>query len=127
MATVLHIENDLDNTRFVKRALEAHGYHFLWAPSGRQGLELAESCDPDLILLELDLPDMHGRNVVQSLRKNHGRRLFSVPVIALTSNSLRGAALNALAAGCDAYLLKPISVRELWAQVEIALGERITA
>jgi two-component system cell cycle response regulator DivK len=127
MATILYIENDLDNVRLVKRALEAHGHSCVWAINGQQGLELAETCDPDLILLDLNLPDAHGHDIVRRLRANHRHRLFSVPAIALTPDSLRGAALNALPAGCNVYMVKPISVRDLWAQVEAALSERVLA
>ena len=120
MAIVLYIENDPDNVLFVKRALEARGHHCLWANTGCIGLALAEAQIPDVILLDLNLPDMDGHEVARRLRANPWGRLFCVPVIALTANTLRGAAENALAAGCDMYLSKPIDIRELWAQVDAA-------
>ena len=123
MSNILYIENDPDNMLVVKRALKARRYSFVGAATGRQGLELAELISPDLILLDINLPDVDGYEVVRRLRANHKHRLFRVPVIAITANGLPGAAMNALAAGCDGYMLKPIGLHELWDQVEVALGK----
>ena len=114
MATVLYVEHNWDNVLLVKRLLEARGHELVWAADGSTGLRLSEACYPDLILLDIELPDMDGHDVARHIRADAGHRLFNVPVIAITSNTRRGAALNALAAGCDVYMPKPIDIHQLW-------------
>lgn len=115
---VLYIEDNPDNMTLVKRALEARGYEFLWAANGLSGVEMAESLQPDVILLDINLPDIDGYEVARRLRNSGRAFLVYVPIIAVTANALRGDAEKALAAGCDVYMAKPINIRELWARVE---------
>jgi len=110
---VLYIEDNPDNVLLVRRALEARGYNFLWAPNGLQGIEMVQSQQPDLILLDINLPDIDGYEVARRLRANG----VNLPVIAITANALKGDAEKALAAGCDVYMSKPINIRELWSRV----------
>jgi CheY-like chemotaxis protein len=114
-STILYIEDNPDNMLLVQRALEARGYKFLWAASGQAGLAEAESKRPDLILLDINLPDIDGYEVARRIRSHEALR--SLPVIAITANALRGDAEKALNAGCDVYMSKPINIRELWAKV----------
>jgi two-component system cell cycle response regulator DivK len=79
---------------------------------------MAESHNPDLILLDINLPDIDGYEVARRLRNSGKNSLVYVPIIAVTANALRGDAEKALAAGCDVYMAKPINIRELWARVE---------
>jgi two-component system cell cycle response regulator DivK len=123
MSTVLYIDHDEDNVLFVLKALEAQGHSVLWATDGREGLSLARAVKPDVILLEMNLPGLDGYEVARRLRADSRHPLFSVPVIALTTNSLPDAALDVLAAGCDVCLIKPVTVRELWAEVADALRQ----
>jgi two-component system cell cycle response regulator DivK len=102
----------------VKRALEARGYEFLWAINGQAGIDIAEAQKPDVILLDINLPDIDGYEVARRLRNSSLSTLVYVPIIAVTANALRGDAEKALAAGCDVYMSKPINIRELWARVE---------
>ncbi len=120
---ILYVEDNSDNMTLVKRALEARGYEFLWAQDGLSGVEIAESMAPDVILLDINLPDIDGYEVARRLRNSGKRRLVYVPIIAVTANALRGDAEKALAAGCDVYMSKPINIRELWARVEGFLAE----
>jgi two-component system cell cycle response regulator DivK len=106
----------------VHRALEARGYAFVWAGDGLSGLAEAESRLPDLILLDINLPDIDGYEVARRIRAHE--RLRSLPVIAITANALRGDAEKALNAGCDVYMSKPINIRELWAKVNSFLPAR---
>jgi two-component system cell cycle response regulator DivK len=115
---VLYIEDNPDNMMLVKRALEARGYNLLQAPDGYRGLELAENQDVDLILLDINLPDIDGYEVARRLRTSKKSSLIYTPIIAITANALKGDAEKALAAGCDVYMSKPINIRELWARVE---------
>lgn len=115
---VLYIEDNQDNMMLVKRALEARGYRLLEAENGLGGVAMAESQDVDLILLDINLPDIDGYEVARRLRTSSKTALVYVPIIAVTANALKGDAEKALEAGCDVYMSKPINIRELWARVE---------
>jgi two-component system cell cycle response regulator DivK len=118
-AIILYIEDNADNMMLVKRVLEARGCTVLWAANGQSGIAQAEANPPDLILLDINLPDIDGYEVARQLRaKEH---LRSVPIIAITANALKGDAEKALAAGCNRYLSKPINIHQLWEQVAALL------
>jgi two-component system cell cycle response regulator DivK len=117
--TILYIEDNPDNMMLVRRALEARGYKLLPANNGMNGVKMAESEEVDLILLDINLPDIDGYEVARRIRgSNKKNALTYVPIIAVTANALKGDAEKALAAGCDVYMSKPINIRELWARVE---------
>jgi len=117
--TILYIEDNPDNMMLVKRALEARGYTLLQAMKGIHGVTMAESEEVDLILLDINLPDIDGYEVARRLRNSEKKSALTyVPIIAITANALKGDAEKALAAGCDVYMSKPINIRELWARVE---------
>ena len=120
-ATVLYIEDNSDNLTLVRRAMEAAGYQFLGAEDGLSGLKTAEEMIPDLILLDINLPDIDGYEVARRLRSSSKPALIYVPIVAITANAMRGDAEKALAAGCDVYMPKPINIRELWARVAALL------
>lgn len=115
---VLYIEDNPDNMTLVKRAIEAIGHKFHGAPNGMEGLKKAEELNPDLILLDINLPDIDGYEIARRLRASGNEHLLYVPIIAITANALKGDAEKALEAGCDVYMSKPINIRELWARVE---------
>ena len=115
---VLYIEDNPDNMRLVQRALESRGYRLLQAKTGVAGVTLAESEEVDLILLDINLPDIDGYEVARRLRSSTKTALVRTPIIAITANALKGDAEKALNAGCDVYMSKPINIRELWARVE---------
>ena len=115
---ILYIEDNPDNMMLVQRALEARGYRLLKAIRGMDGVTKAETEEVDLILLDINLPDIDGYEVARRLRTSRKRSLLSVPIIAVTANALKGDAEKALDAGCDVYMSKPINIRELWARVE---------
>lgn len=117
-STILYIEDNPDNMMLVKRALEARGYILLEAFRGIVGVETAEASEVDLILLDINLPDIDGYEVARRLRSSHKTALAYVPIIAITANALKGDAEKALSSGCDVYMSKPINIRELWARVE---------
>lgn len=116
--TILYIEDNPDNMLLVKRALEARGYAMLEAKNGKDGLWTAENKPVDLILLDINLPEIDGYEVARRLRASSKPELIYIPIIAITANALKGDAERALASGCDVYMSKPINIRELWARVE---------
>jgi two-component system, cell cycle response regulator DivK len=115
---ILYVEDNPDNMVLVKRVLEAAGYSMLEANNGLEGLSIAEKNTVDLILLDINLPDIDGYEVARRLRQNNSPHLLYVPIIAITANALKGDAEKALNAGCDVYMSKPINIRELRARVE---------
>ena len=115
---ILYIEDNPDNMHLVRRALEARGYYLLQAKNGISGVETAENETVELILLDINLPDIDGYEVARRLRASKKRELATTPIIAVTANALKGDAEKALDAGCDVYMSKPINIRELWARVE---------
>ncbi len=118
---ILYVEDNHDNMMLVKRALEARGYRLLEAANGLKGVEVAERENVDLILLDINLPDIDGYEVARRLRSSSKIALAHIPIIAITANALKGDAEKALEAGCDVYMSKPINIRELWARVEAFL------
>ena len=116
--TILYVEDNPDNTTLVRRALEARGYKLINATNGIKGVAMAEAEAVDLILLDINLPDIDGYEVARRMRASEKRELTTVPIIAVTANALKGDAQRALDAGCDVYMSKPINIRELWARVE---------
>ena len=116
--TILYIEDNPDNMLLVQRALESRGYRLLKAINGVDGISMAEGNMVDLILLDINLPDIDGYEVAKRLRKSTKSELAYLPIIAVTANALKGDAERALEAGCDVYMSKPINIRELWARIE---------
>ncbi len=123
---ILYIEDNPDNMTLVRRVMEAAGYTLLQARTGLEGISLAEKQKVDLILLDINLPDVDGYEIARRLRHNAKRHLAHVPIIAITANALKGDAESALAAGCDVYMSKPINIHELRARVEGFLSLRET-
>ncbi|MCX7680698.1 MAG: response regulator [Anaerolineae bacterium] len=113
--TILIIEDNLDNARIILRALQPYGYRLLHAPDGETGLVMAAEEKPDLILLDLGLPDLEGQTLAALLRRIP--ELAHVPLIAVTAWPPDTAAQMAKAYGCDGTISKPISPREFPAQI----------
>lgn len=120
--TILHIDDDLDNMRPIRQAMESDGYRFLWCGNGMRGIELATHSCPDVILLDIRLPDITGFEVAQRLRSSGIASLLYVPIIAISGCDFDGIAYEALTAGCDAYMAKPIDLRKLHLLVEACIA-----
>lgn len=118
---ILCVEDNPDNMLLMQRALESRGYKLLKAKDGEEGVAMAEAEDVDLILLDINLPDIDGYEVARRIRSSSRNKLAYTPIIAITANALKGDAEKALTAGCDVYMSKPINIRELWARVEAFL------
>ncbi len=122
---VLVIEDNEQNLYLVRFLLEARGHRIAEAKSGPEGIAAARAAAPDLILLDIQLPQMDGYAVAQALRGNPA--LDAVPIVAVTSYAMSGNRAQALAAGCDAYIEKPIDPDSFGTEVEAAAaaGRRI--
>ncbi|MCC6735187.1 MAG: response regulator [Bauldia sp.] len=118
---VLVIEDTDDNRRILRDLLASAGYETIEACDGGEGLALARRDPPDLILLDIQLPVLDGFEVARLLRAD--ARLPRVPIVAVTSFALAGDEGRARDAGCDAYVSKPFSPRELLALVRRLLPE----
>lgn len=115
MKKILIVE-DVDMNRDVLVQLLEDRYQLVEAVDGREGLARAAAEFPDLMLLDISLPDMDGLEVVRALRADPA--LCRIPVVAVTAHALRGDRERVVAAGCDACLTKPVDENELWAMVE---------
>jgi len=116
---ILYIEDNPENRLLVRRVLEAEGYVVFEAVDGPSGLEAATAADPDLILLDISLPEMDGYSLAE--RFQGMSRLEGVPVLAVTANVMKGDRERTLAAGCTGYIAKPIDIDRLPKQIERAL------
>lgn len=115
-ATILLIEDNAHNARLVIRALSRHSYRVVHAEDAETGLQMAIQEQPDLVLLDLGLPDFDGQTLVPLLRHQAG--LTDVPIVAVTAWPLETVEPMASAYGCDDYISKPFSPRELLLQIE---------
>jgi len=119
-ARILYIEDNRQNMRLVRKMLASQGYEVLEASEGMIGIEVAIAELPDLILVDINLPDIDGMEVTERLKADDGTR--NIPIIALTANAMYGDKEKFLDAGCDGYLAKPISRSELVKTVKEFLG-----
>ena len=114
--TIIVIEDEAQIRRFLRTTLASEGYQVVEAETGKQGLAEAATRKPDLIILDLGLPDMDGVEVVRGIRA-----WSSVPVIILSARSQESDKISALDAGADDYLVKPFGIGELLARLRVAL------
>lgn len=115
MARILVVEDNPLNLKLVRDVLDVSGYEVVGAPSAEEGLALAVSSAPDLVLMDIQLPGMDGYEALRRLREDP--RLDAVPVVALTAFAMPDDRARAFREGFDGYLDKPISVRALPSQV----------
>jgi len=120
MKKILYIEDNAASRMLVRRILEAQGYIVLEAEDGLSGLRVAQTEAPDLILMDINLPDLDGYAVTTKLKGMV--ELRNTPIIALTANVMEGDRERSLVAGCDGYIPKPIEVSKLATQIEEFLG-----
>lgn len=111
--TILYVEDHPDNMTLVRRILQSQGYTLIEANTGSKGILIAETQDLDVVLLDVNLPDIDGHEVARRLRTSKKTSLATVPIIAVTANAMKGDAQKALDAGCDLYISKPINIQEL--------------
>jgi two-component system, cell cycle response regulator DivK len=117
---ILVVEDQEDNRQILRDLLGNAGYELIEAENGEEALAAVARQRPDLILMDIQLPVMDGYEATRRIRTNPD--LKSVPIIAVTSYALAGDESKALAAGCDGYVSKPYSPRELLAKVRAHLA-----
>jgi two-component system, cell cycle response regulator DivK len=115
-AQILVVEDNEKNMKLFRDVLLASGYRTLEATTGSQAVELATAHPPDLVLMDIQLPDIGGVEALGRLRAD--ARTASVPVVALTAQAMEGDRERFLAAGFDGYLSKPVNVADLIATVK---------
>ena len=116
---ILYIEDHPDNMTLIRRILNSENYNLIEAQTGLQGIYIAENQDVDVILLDINLPDIDGYEVAYRLRNSEKANLSSIPIIAVTANAMRGDAIKIIGAGCDYYMAKPINIQELLDKIEM--------
>jgi two-component system, OmpR family, KDP operon response regulator KdpE len=114
-ANLLVIEDDPQIQRFLATALEAHGYALTAAMTGNEGVRLAATRQPDILIVDLGLPDMSGLDVIQRVREWYTR-----PIIVLSARDKETDKVAALDLGADDYLTKPFGIGELLARLRVA-------
>jgi len=112
---ILIVEDQEDNRMIMRDVLSSAGYDLIEAVNGEDGVNLAHSERPDLILMDIQLPIIDGYEATRRIKGS--AELKSIPIIAVTSYALSGDQTKARAAGCDGYVSKPFSPRELLARV----------
>ena len=113
---ILLVEDEVQVRKFLRASLVGRGFRLVEAGEGRQGLQMASEYVPDLVLLDLGLPDMDGLEVARRIRE-----WSQVPIIVLSARGEESQKVEALDAGADDYLTKPFSVPELLARIRVAL------
>jgi two-component system, cell cycle response regulator DivK len=113
---ILYIEDNPENRMLMRRVLMAEGYIIEEAVDGQTGMQKAAESPPDLILMDINLPEIDGYEVTARLKQLPN--MLGVPIIAVTANVMRGDREKTLAAGCDGYIQKPIDIDLLPSQIE---------
>ena len=121
MKSVLVIEDNEDNMELITFILESNGYQTLKAETGQQGFELTLQERPDFIILDIQLPDILGTEVLRMIRDSEVGD--SIPIISMTSYAMAGDREKLLAAGCDGYIEKPIDPLSVMDQIKKITGE----
>ena len=119
---ILYIEDDFQNRVLVRRVLEASGFSVIEAETGIEGIQLAQELKPDLILMDINLPEMDGYAVTAYLKKLG--TLAHIPIVAMTANVMKGDREKTQNAGCDGYIPKPIDVDRLPEQINQFLSPK---
>jgi CheY-like chemotaxis protein len=121
MITILLVEDNELNRDMLSRRLERSGYRMLIAVDGNQGVHMAKSEMPDLILMDMSLPVLDGWEATRSIKA--AVETQAIPIIALTAHAMTGDRAKALEAGCDDYDTKPIEFTRLLSKIRACLNE----
>jgi len=119
MPRILLVEDNPESREGLTRRLERRGYEVVLACDGRQGVEMAQSASPDLILMDINLPELDGWEVTRLIRSVDQTR--GIPIIALTAHALTTDRQKTLDVGCNDYHAKPVELPRLLNQIEALL------
>ena len=120
--TILYVEDNPDNRLLVKRILLAEDYSLLEAIDGKDALNVLRTARPDLILMDINMPDMDGYTLTAKIKSLPG--FERIPILALTANVMRGDKERTLEAGCDGYIQKPLDIDQLTREIEKFISRR---
>ena len=118
---ILYVEDNDDNAYMLKNRLSRAGFTVIVATNGAQGIAMASSEQPDLILMDVTLPDIDGEEATRRIKADPATK--EIPVIALTANAMAGDKEKALAAGCDDFDTKPVEMSRLLEKIKALLIE----
>ncbi len=118
---ILVVEDNMDNYELVRFVLERAGYDVFLAVNGRDGISAARLQKPDLILMDLSMPEMDGWIAAEKIKADDATK--SIPLYALTAHTLPRERLRAMNAGCDGYISKPININGFLDMIEAAFGK----
>ncbi len=120
---ILIVEDNELNMKLFHDLLEVHGYETLQTKDGREALQLAREHRPDLILMDIQLPEVSGLEVTKWIKADDD--LKSIPVIAVTAFAMKGDEEKIRSGGCEAYIAKPISVNSFLETIQTVLGQTV--
>ena len=120
MTKILYVEDNEDNVYMLSRRLKRKGFDIVIAVDGEQGVEMASSEKPDLILMDLSLPKMDGWTATKHIKGNS--ELKSIPIIALSAHAMEEHKQRALDSGCNDYDTKPVDLDRLLTKISMQLG-----
>ncbi len=119
---IFYIEDNIDNRTLIRRILSAEGYQVIEAGNARDALDKLQTIRPNMILMDINMPEMDGYTLTAQIRGMAG--FTNIPIVALTANVMRGDRERSLEAGCDGYIQKPIDIDLLPQQVEQYLRKK---
>jgi two-component system cell cycle response regulator DivK len=114
--TILYVEDNPDNRSLIRRVLESENYAVVEAINAQQALEKLDSNSIDLVLMDINMPDMDGYTLTAKIKAI--QKFSKIPIVAVTANVMRGDREKSLGAGCDGYIQKPIDIDTLSQQIE---------
>jgi two-component system, cell cycle response regulator DivK len=120
--TILYVEDNPDNRLLVKRVLLSEDYSLLEATDAMDALNVLKTTRPDLILMDINMPDMDGYTLTAKIKSLPG--FEGVPILAITANVMRGDREKTLEAGCDGYIQKPLDIDQLTREIEKFISRR---
>ena len=122
MTKILYIEDNEDNVYMLSRRLKRKGFEIVVAVDGEQGVKMASSEKPDLILMDLSLPKMDGWTATKQIKSNDD--LKSIPIIALSAHAMEEHKQRAIESGCNDYDTKPVDIERLLSKISAQLGAK---
>jgi len=123
--TILYVEDNPDNRLLVRRILLSEDYSLLEATDAMDALNVLKTVQPDLILMDINMPDMDGYTLTAKIKSMPG--FERVPILAVTANVMRGDKEKTLEAGCDGYIQKPLDIEQLTREIERFISRRPNA